>query len=334
MKYRELGRGGPEVSSIGYGAMSFTDFYGKTTRDASFAVMDALRDMGVNFLDTSNIYGKGRSEIVIGEYLAARGAPARDFFRIATKAGIVANPQSGARHFDNSAAYLEAELDGSLRRLGVDRVDLFYVHRRETARPIEEVTDTLVRLKASGKIGGFGFSEIAPYSLRRAHAVHPVMAVQSEYSLSTRLPELGMVQACAELGTALVAFSPVGRGLLSDDPPTPERVADLPFLANNPRFERDNLLRNLAASEGFRALAAELGAPACAVAVAWLLSRGAHVIPIPGTRQLAHLRELAQGVDLSLSHEDLDRIEACLPVGWAYGDRYSAAQAMGPERYS
>ena len=158
-------------------------------------------------------------------------------------------------------------------------------------------------------------------------------AVQSEYSLQTRLPELGLVQACAALGTALVAFSPVGRGLLTDSPPTAERVAAIPFLAGNPRFRAPNLAANLGLTDGFRRLAAEMGMPAASLAVAWLLARGPAVVPIPGTRSVAHLRELAAGAALALSDEDLARVEAVLPVGWAHGDRYSAEQWVGPERY-
>ena len=212
-------------------------------------------------------------------------------------------------------------------------VDLFYVHRRDPELPIEAVAEALARLVEKGKTRAVGFSEIAPSSLRRAAAVHPVAAVQSEYSLQTRLPELGLVQACAALGTALVAFSPVGRGLLTDSPPTAERVAATPFLAGNPRFRAPNLAANLGLTDGFRRLAAEMGTPAAALAIAWLLARGPAVIPIPGTRSVAHLRELAAGAALALSDEDLARVEAVLPVGWAHGDRYSAEQWVGPEKY-
>ena len=163
--------------------------------------------------------------------------------------------------------------------------------------------------------------------------MHPVAAVQSEYSLQTRLPELGLVQATAALGTALVAFSPVGRGLLTDAPPTAEKVAAIEFLAGNPRFQAPNLAANLALTDGFRRLAAEMGTPAASLAIAWVLAQGPHVIAIPGTRSVAHLEELAAGASLTLTADDLARIEAVLPVGWAHGDRYSTAQWVGPERY-
>ena len=193
---------------------------------------------------------------------------------------------------------------------------------------------TLAGLVRAGKTRAIGFSEIAPSSLRRAAAVHPVAAVQSEYSLSTRAPELGLVQACAALGTALVAFSPVGRALLTDAPPTPERIAASDFLRVNPRFVAPNLGANLAATDRFRALAAEMGTSAAALAIAWLLTRGPGVIPIPGTRSPAHLRELAAGTELALSAEDLARIDEILPAGFAHGDRYTPGQWVGPERYS
>ena len=331
MQKRRLGAQGPEVSAVGIGAMSFTDFYGPTTRTESFAVLNTALELGIDQIDTANVYGQGLSEEVIGAFLAERGGA--NPFTIATKAGITRDPE-GRRVFDNSPAHLEAELDKSLARLGLEYVELFYVHRREAARPIEEVTETLAGLVKAGKTRSFGFSEIAPSSLRRAAAVHPVAAVQSEYSLSTRSPELGLVQTCAELGTALVAFSPVGRGLLTDRPPTAESVARSGFLKSNPRFDAENLPVNLERSDRFRALAAEIGCAAAALAIAWLLHRGEHVLPIPGTRSTGHLRELAAGAELGLSEADLARVEEALPIGWAQGDRYSEAQWVGPERYA
>lgn len=331
MQKRVLGSSGIEVSAVGYGAMSFSDFYGPTSEAASHAILDLLRDEGANHLDTSNVYGNGRSEQWIGSYLA-KNPGARDEFVIATKAGISRDAQ-GARKLDNDPAYLEGELDKSLQRMGVDHVDLFYVHRREADRPIEEVAETLERLRRSGKTRAVGFSEIAPSSLRRAAAVTRIDAVQSEYSLATRSPELGLVQACAELGTALVAFSPVGRSILTDTPIRPEQIGDIPFLKINPRFAPDNLRANLALTDGLRALAAEMGEPTAALANAWLLSRGDHILPIPGTRSTRHLRECLRGAEITLTEADLARIEGILPVGWAHGDRYDVVQWIGPERY-
>lgn len=331
MEQRRLGRAGPEIGAIGYGAMSFSDMYGPTNEAESHAILDACRDLGVTHLDTANIYGMGKSERAIGSYLRANPG-ARAEFVIATKATITTDA-TGARGFDNSAAHLEAELDRSLARLGLDCVDLFYAHRRAPGYPPEELAGNLGRLVEKGKTRAIGLSEVAPATLRRAMAEYPVAAVQSEYSLSTRAPELGLVQACADLGVAMVAFSPVGRSLLTDHPIPREAIAGLPFLRENPRFLEPNLGENLRILQGFRALAAEMGTTAAALANAWLLARGPHVIPIPGTRSVAHLRECVAGAGLRLGAEDLARIEAVLPVGWAHGDRYSDAQWIGPERY-
>ena len=331
MKMRKLGANGPDISALGYGAMSFADFYGKATEAGSHAILDLARDLGVTHLDTSNVYGMGQSESFIGSYLA-NNPGARDAFHIATKAAI-SKDASGTRCFDNSPAHFEAELDKSLKRLGVDHVDLYYCHRRQADIPIEEVTGTLDALRQKGKVKAIGFSEIAPSSLRRAAAVAHVDAVQSEYSLQTRFPELGLGQTCAELGTALVAFSPVGRGLLTDTPPTAQKAADLPFLRTNPRFQAPNLEANLETLKGFQALAADMGEPTAALSIAWLLAQGDHVIPIPGTRHTAFLRDLVRGTELTLTADDLARIDAVLPVGWCHGDRYNADQWNGPERY-
>lgn len=333
MQERTLGKDGPAVSAIGIGAMSFADFYGPTNEGESHAIMDAALELGISHLDTSNIYGLGKSENAIGSFLAARGSAMRDRFTIATKAAITRDKDSGKLKFDNSTEHLTQELEASLKRLRTEAVDLFYVHRRDPGIEIEEVTETLAGLVKAGKTRAIGFSEIAPSSLRRAAAIHPVAAVQSEYSLSTRFPELGLVQTCAELGTTLVAFSPVGRGLLTDRPHSADAIAEISFLKTNPRFVEPNLSANFAATAPFRALAAEMGTSAAALSIAWLLTRGMHVLPIPGTRSVTHLKELAAGAELQLSDADLARIDAILPVGWAHGDRYADAQWVGPERY-
>lgn len=331
MKQVSVGRNGPEVSAMGLGGMSFSDFYGPTTDENSFAVLDAAMELGVTHIDTSNIYGMGRSEDVIGRFLAARPA-ARDHFHIATKAGI-ARDADGNRIFRNDLEYLESELDKSLMRLGVETVDLFYAHRRDARIPIEDTAGALATLVQKGKARAIGLSEIAPTTLARAHAVHPVAAVQSEYSLATRSPDLGLVQMCARLGAAMVAFSPVGRSFLTDSPLSWEAVQAQPFLASNPRFSPENYAANLAATDRFRDLAADLNLPAAGLAIAWLIAQGDHVLPIPGTRSVAHLREMVAGAKRTLTAEELAAVDEVLPVGWAHGDRYSEAQWFGPERY-
>lgn len=333
MLRRALGQGGPEVAALGIGAMSFAGFYGAVSEAGSHVVLDAALDAGVTHIDTANVYGMGTSEEVIGAYLKRYTGKGGNPFTIATKAAISRDPDSGDRCFDNSAAHLEGELDRSLKRLGLERVDLFYVHRRDPRFEIEEVTQTLARLIQKGKIGAFGYSEIAPTSLRRAAAVHPVAAVQSEYSLQTRLPELGLIRACEDLGTALVAFSPVGRGMLSDTPPTPERIAQAPFLKVNPRFTGGNLERNIEASQPLRELAAEAGYPTATLAIAWVLSQGRTLHAIPGTRSPGHLHELVRGACMMLGDDLKGEIEARMPVGWAHGARYAPDQSIGPEDY-
>ena len=333
MLRRPLGQGGPQVSALGIGAMSFAGFYGAVSEADSHAVLDAALDSGVDHIDTANVYGMGKSEEIIGRYLKRYTTRGQIPFRIATKASISRDPDTGERCFDNSAAHLEAELDKSLKRLGLEQVDLFYVHRRDPRLEIEEVTETLAGLIAKGKIAAFGYSEIAPTSLRRAAAVHPVAAVQSEYSLQTRQPEMGVIDTCEALGTAMVAFSPVGRGLLSDRPPTRERVSKAPFLKVNPRFTGENLARNVAASQPLRDLAAEAGYPTATLAIAWVLAQNPMIHAIPGTRSTGHLQDLVRGASMMLGDDLRAEIARRLPVGWAHGARYSDDQRIGPEDY-
>ena len=327
MKTRQLGKGGPQVGAVGLGCMSFAGFYGETDLVTSHDTLDAARDLGIDFLDTAELYGLGQSEEIMGSYFKANPGHG---FKIATKGGIMVKP---TRHFNNSEAALRAALEGSFKRLGVDYVDLYYIHRREQNRPIEEVVETLATFIKEGKIGGFGFSEIAPASLRRAHEVHPVTAVQSEYSLWTRQPEMGMLQTCKELGVAFVPFSPVARGMFADQFPDPATFADTDFRKSQPRFAPENFAANCAILEKFKAFCATRGWSPAGAAIAWTLDRGDHTIPIPGTRTRAHLEQLAAGDNIEFSDEDRAEIDRILPVGWAHGDRYSDAQIVGVERY-
>lgn len=332
MKLRKLGQNGPAIHPMGVGAMSFTNFYGPTSEAASVAILDAALAAGVTLIDTANVYGAGASETIIGKYLKANPA-AKQAFKIATKVGIARKPDGTGNVFDNSAKHLESELDKSLERLGIDAVDLYYIHRRDQSIPIEEVAHTLAGFVKAGKVKAIGFSEIAPSSLRRAHAVHPVAAVQSEYSLSTRSPELGLTQTCAELGVSLVAFCPVGRSLLADEPLSGEAAQQATFLVNNPRFLEPNYTANIKAVAPFRQLAKELGLPAAGLAIAWLLAQGEHIIPIPGTRSTKHFEQLLAGAKRELKADELAAIDRILPIGWAHGDRYSRQQWNGPEGY-
>jgi aryl-alcohol dehydrogenase-like predicted oxidoreductase len=329
---RRFGKNGAAVGAVGFGAMSFGGFYGATTEADSYAALAACLDTGTTHWDTANVYGPEISERIIGTYFRANPG-VRNRVHLATKGAITRNMETGERTFNNSAEHLRKALEGSLTRLGVDHVDLYYIHRREPKRPIEEVMETLLSFKREGKIGGIGFSEVAPASIRRAAAVGQIDAVQSEYSLWTRLPELGVVQACAELGAAFVAFSPLGRGIFTGTVRSIEGFGKLDFRRGNPRFVEPNFSANLAALEALHAFARARGVTSGQVALAWTLAQGDHVIPIPGTRSAAHVIENAGAAALSLSAADLVELERILPRGFAHGDRYSDQQYVGPERY-
>ncbi len=317
---------GAASSRLGLGCMSFAGAYGNTDQAEAHETLGVALDLGVTHLDTSNVYGTGQSETIIGAFLKDNPCA----FSIATKGGIVPAPE---RRFDNSPAHLRSELEGSLRRLGVEQVELYYVHRREAARDIEEVTETLAAFVREGKIGGIGFSEIAPSSLRRAAAVHPIMAVQSEYSLWSRQPELGILQACKELGTTFVAFSPLGRGMLADPVIDTANLGPSDFRRGNPRFKGEDFLHNKVCVERFNAHAKGQGIDASTLALAWVLHQGENIVAIPGTRTIEHLKQNVEATSVALNADQLADIARLLPVGWAHGARYSDAQMVGVEGY-
>ncbi len=323
MKQRTFGASGPKVGAIGLGCMSFGGFSGETTTADSFAAMDQAWDMGITHFDTANVYGPHVSENVVGEWIASR----RHNPSIATKAGIQRNPDHPV---NNDPSYLRAELEGSLQRLGIDYVDLFYIHRREQSVPIEDVAGLMGDLVAQGKIGGWGMSEVSPTTLRRAHAETPVRAIQNEYSLWTRQPELGLLQECQRLGVAFVAFSPLARGVFGRSIIDPDHADFGGFRKEVPRFQQPNWAHNKAQAMAFHRLAQEHGTTAPALALAWLLDRGDHIIPIPGSRHASHI---ADWEVITMTPDLAARIDTILPVGWAWGDRYSEAQSRAPERY-
>ncbi|WP_417241913.1 aldo/keto reductase [Celeribacter sp.] len=318
------------VSAIGFGAMSFAGFFGAADDAVSLQTMADVIEVGINFWDTSNIYGMGRSENLIGQFFADNPQASKDVF-LATKAGIIPGPP---RRFDNSESYIRGELDASLNRLNRDHVELYYIHRRDPDTEIEVVAETMGKLIDEGLIGGWGLSEVSPTTIRRAHAVTPVMAVQNEYSLWTRQPELGVLGTCAALGIAFVPFSPLARGVLSDVDLDPPAFENHDFRKANPRFNPPNWSDNMERVRAFRALAASKGLPTSALALAWVLNRGDHLIPIPGSRTGAHVRDWRHAATLSLSPADIAEIETVLPAGWAYGDRYSMDQRQGVEHYA
>tara|TARA_B100000131_G_C18107877_1_gene608552 strand:- start:1391 stop:2389 length:999 start_codon:yes stop_codon:yes gene_type:complete len=331
MKNRSLGQIGTQISCIGLGGMSFSDAYGKTDTKQTHDILSSALDLGINHIDTAYIYGMGNSEKRIGEYFT-KNKGSRDKFIIATKGGIETG-KNGERRFNNSKSYLKKSLEESLRRLCVDQVELYYVHRREAERPIEEVTQTLSEFVKEGKVNQIGFSEISPSSLNKASKIFPIGAIQSEYSLSTRYPELGILQKSEEIKATLVAFSPLGRSLLTDKPHNIKKAQTLNLLKENPRFLEPNLSHNIKITDAFRELASDMGISSAALAIAWLLHKGKNIVPIPGTRSTKHLKSLSKGSEVHLKPEELNEIDKILPVGWAHGDRYSVNQWVGPEKY-
>jgi aryl-alcohol dehydrogenase-like predicted oxidoreductase len=324
--------GGRKVGAVGFGAMSFGGFYGATTMAESHRTLAACLAHGVTHWDTANVYGPGTSEDVIGRYFKAHPT-ARGQVHLATK-GAITRLADGTRVFDNSSAHLTAALDASLTRLGVEQVDLYYVHRRDPRVPIEDVMGTLAGFLKAGKIGGIGLSEVAPATIRRAAAVAPVTAVQSEYSIWTRLPELGVIQACRDVGAAFVPFSPLGRGIFTATVQSTENFGALDFRRGNPRFVEPNFSLNLRALQGLFGFAARRGVTPGQVALAWVLAQGVDCIPIPGTRTAEHLIENAAAAHVTLTEADLSGLERLLPRGFAHGDRYNEVQNIGPERYA
>ena len=327
MEMRRLGSFGPLVSSVGLGAMGISGTYGPSTEAESMRLFARAIDLGVNHFDTSDIYGLGRSEELIGRFL--RDSRARVV--LSTKAGIRYMPVTGERRVDNSPAHLRGALEKSLKRLGRDHIELFYLQRREQGRPIEEVMETLASLKREGKIGAIGLSEVSPETLRQADRVARVAAVQSEYSLWSRDAEKALIETCAQLRAAFVAFSPLGRGILTGQAPEPAAFSSGDFRRSNPRFQEPAYSQNRAALANFQALCEKFGRSPVEVAIAWVLSAGRHVIAIPGTRTAEHLESNVAAADLRLTAEQRAEVAATFPSGFPWGERFSASQAIGVE---
>jgi aryl-alcohol dehydrogenase-like predicted oxidoreductase len=319
------------VSAVGFGAMSFAGFYGPTSEGESLRTLAGALDLGVDFWDTANVYGDGLCEQVIGKFFV-QDKSRRRRVTLATKFAI-RRRDDGSRFFDNSPAHIREALDSSRKRLGVDHIDLYYVHRVDKSVPIEDTVGELARLVKSGAIGAIGLSEVAPDTLRRAHEVHPIAAVQSEYSLWTRNPELGLLQACAELGALVVAFSPLGRGYLSGLLQSVESFGDKDFRRTNPRFQDLNWRRNRERLHAFLALAGSWGMKPATLAIAWTLAKAPHVTPIPGSRTVDHLAECAVADKIDLTDAQVAEIERVLPLGYAAGERYSEQQWVGIQKY-
>ncbi len=328
MQERWLGTLGPRVSSVSLGCMNLAGAYGTCSEDEALRLLDGAIDLGVTHFDTADIYGMGISEEAIAKFLRAK----HPRITIASKGGIRFMRATGQRYIDNSPAYLKSAIDNSLRRLGVERIDLYYVHRREIDRPIEEVVGALAQIKRSGKIGAIGLCEVTPETLKRAHMVDRISALQCEYSLWSRNAERELLKLTADLGIGFVAFSPIARGMLTSNPPNPENMKPRDFRRRNPRFSDENYSRNLAAIQPFVTFAKERGVDPASLAIAWILAKGRNVIAIPGTRSLEHLKACAAGAELRLSEADVKAIEDLFPQDFPWGARYGEAQRIGIEQ--
>ncbi|MEV1330191.1 aldo/keto reductase [Micromonospora costi] len=324
---RRVGAHGPEVSAVGLGCMGMSFAYGGRDDAESTRTLHRALDLGVNHLDTADVYGAGANERLLGPVVRAR----RDEVFLATKfgnrsrGGSFGGTGTPGAYVDSSADWTRQACDASLDRLGVDTIDLYYLHRRDPHTPIEETVGAMAELVAAGKVRLIGLSEVSPATLRAAHAVHPVAAVQMEYSLFTRDVEGEMLATCRELGVALVAYSPVGRGLLTGAITSRDQLAADDWRAGAPRFSDDNLAANLRLVDEVRAVAADIGATPAQTALAWLLAQGDDVLPIPGTKRVRWLEENAAAADVRLDPAHLARLDAAVPAGAAAGERYPQA---------
>lgn len=321
MKTRKLGPSGPEVSAIGLGCMGMSAFYGGADEAQSTAVIHRALDLGVTLFDTAEMYGPHTNEILLGKALKDR----RNQAFIATKFGINYNADRSKLMVDGSPANVRRAIEGSLQRLGVDHVDLYYLHRVDPDTPIEETVGAMAELVTEGKVRFLGLSEASPETLRKAHATHPITALQTEYSLWSREPEDELFAVTRELGIGFVPYSPLGRGFLSGEIRSVDDLAPDDFRRTNPRFMGENFQKNLDLVEAVKAIAADKGVTAAQLALAWVLAQGDDLIPIPGTRRVATLEQNVAAVDLALTPQDLARIDAVFPKGAAVGHRYAEA---------
>ncbi|HST34809.1 MAG TPA: aldo/keto reductase [Solirubrobacteraceae bacterium] len=321
MKTRTLGPGGPEVSEIGLGCMGMSAFYGSTDEHEARATIARALELGCNFLDTSDMYGPYTNEELLGSAIAGK----RDEVFLASKFGIKLVEEGNLidRVIDGGADYVRSACEASLKRLGTDHIDLYYQHRVDPDTPIEETVDAMAELVAAGKVRHIGLSEASAETIRRAHAVHQITAVQTEYSLWTREVEDEILPTLNELGIALVAYSPLGRGFLSGRFSSEEELEEGDYRLAGPRFTGENLKQNLTLAERVRELAAERGITPGQLAIAWVLSRGEHVVPIPGTKRVAYLEENLAAADVVLDDAEAEAIARALPP--AAGERYPEA---------
>ena len=326
MQKRTLGQG-LTVSAMGLGCMGMSDFYGGRDDAEATATIHRAMDLGIDLFDTADMYGSGRNEELLGRAIAGR----RSQVIVATKFGNVRNPDGTFKGVNGRPEYVRQCCESSLRRLGVETIDLYYQHRVDPETPIEETVGAMSELVRAGKVRWLGLSEAAPQTLRRAHAIHPIAALQTEYSLWSREPEENILQTVRELGVGFVPYSPLGRGFLTG---RIRRVEDLEaddYRRGSPRFIGDNFRKNLQLVEEIGAIAVEKRCRPSQLALAWVLAQGADIVPIPGTKRRKYLDENVGALDVELTREDLDRIDRVIPPGVASGDRYAphAMRAVG-----
>lgn len=316
---RQIGNSGMATSALGLGCMGMSEFYGATDEAQSLATLAAAFDAGVTLFDTADTYGFGHNEQLLGRLLQGR----RSRVLVATKCGLAREPGGYARRVDNSAAYIRQACEASLQRLGVDTIDLFYLHRINLDTPLEESMGALAQLRQQGKIRAIGLCEVGPQTLLRAAAIAPVAAVQSEYSLWTREPEQGVLAACRAVGASFVAYSPLGRGFLTGAVHDVAALAPNDFRRFNPRFATENMARNQAIVAPLRRMAQEKQCTPAQLALAWLLAQGDDIIAIPGTKRIAYLHDNLGALAVRLSPAELDAMAQAFPVGAAFGARYT-----------
>jgi aryl-alcohol dehydrogenase-like predicted oxidoreductase len=319
MKQRRLGKNGPTVSEIGLGCMGMSEFYGETDEAESLATLDRALELGINFLDTADVYGPYKNEELLGKFVRGK----RDRVVLATKFGIVRGSDPNSRGVNGKPEYVKAACDASLRRLGTDHIDLYYQHRVDPDTPIEETVGALAELVSAGKVRFIGLSEAAPETIRRAHAVHPISALQTEYSLFSRDPEAELLPLTRQLGITFVAYSPLGRGLITGSIQKRDDLAADDWRRTSPRFDDRALSSNVQYVQRVEAIADRKGITPSQLALAWVLAQGEDIVPIPGTKRRKYLEQNASAVDIHLSSEELAELDRAVPRGAIQGDRYA-----------